>query len=48
MVYIRCDAYVDGIECNSDTFHLNFAPPLRCFAVCTECESETEIGGDAR
>lgn len=38
-MYIECD------ECGSDTFHLNFYPPLRCDAVCTECGDETEIGG---
>lgn len=39
MVYINCD-------CGSDTFHINFKPPLRAEAVCTECEYTVEIGGD--
>lgn len=38
---ISCD------ECGNDTFHLNFKPPLRCDAVCTDCGNETEIGKDA-
>lgn len=39
MVHIEC-------ECGSTTFHLNFKPPLRCDAVCTQCGDETEIGAD--
>lgn len=32
-------------DCGNDTFHINFEPPLRGFAECTECGKEQEIGG---
>lgn len=41
MVHIKCD-------CGSTTYHLNFKPPLRADAVCTECGNTVEIGGAHR
>ena len=40
-VAITCD-------CGNDTYFLRFAPPLRGFAVCTECRDEVEIGGGVK
>lgn len=37
---VKCD-------CNNDRFHLNFAPPLRVFAECTNCGETQEIGEEA-
>lgn len=48
MVYIKCDGGDEADECGSTTFHLNFKPPLRADAVCTECGASTEIGADNR
>jgi hypothetical protein len=36
---VTCD------ECGNDTYYINFEPPLRGFAECTECGAEQEIGG---
>lgn len=35
-------------DCGNDTFYIRWEPPLRGFAVCTECGEEREIGGDNR
>lgn len=40
-MYVSCD-------CGNKTFHIDFVPPLRGFAVCTECDERQEIGGDNR
>lgn len=48
MVYIKCDGGDEADECGSTKFFINFKPPLRADAVCTECGNETEIGGDNR
>lgn len=40
-MYVPCD-------CGNQTFHIRFEFPLRCFAVCTECENEKELGGGNR
>lgn len=48
MVHITCDGGDEQDDCGSTEFHINFIPPLRAEAVCTECGYTTEIGGDNR
>lgn len=48
MALIECDGGDEADECGSTTFRLNFKPPLRAEAICTECGNTTEIGGDAQ
>lgn len=33
-------------DCDNDTFHLVWVPPLRIVAECEECGEKREIGGD--
>jgi hypothetical protein len=47
MVHITCDGGQLQADCGSTTFHLNFKPPLRADAVCTECGYTVEIGKEA-
>lgn len=35
-------------DCGNDAFNIRFEPPLRGFAVCTECGEEREIGADTK
>ena len=32
-------------DCGCETFRIRFEPPIRGFAVCTDCGREQEIGG---
>lgn len=47
-MYIKCDGGDEQAECGSTTFHINFVPPLRGEAECTECGHTVEIGGANR
>ena len=35
-------------DCGNETFYINFVPPLRGVAECTECGEEREIGADTK
>lgn len=35
-------------DCGNVTFFLNWVPPLRVIAECTECGEQREIGGANR